>query len=92
MSATINRQDFTQPDNSKSKQNGTLSNVMLRKSNFSIGDKNHNPGDHYDSIYKKTMTGEFVQPPNRNENRSYKSSILVNSEGPLKYTTESNTK
>lgn len=53
---TINHQDYqgTQvPANVKAEQQ--ISNALLRKSHFSLGDKNQESKDHYNSTYTNTM-------------------------------------
>lgn len=74
---TINHQDYTGTQvNAGVKAEQKISNAMLRKSHFSLGEKNQESKDHYNSTYTNTMqpkTSKTEIAPNAN----YISSIAI---------------
>jgi hypothetical protein len=90
---SINHQDFTNPTKGNHRFGAKLDNALLRASHFSLGDKSQAPPDQYATTYSQTMIP--VQNPNpylKKENISFKSSVIINGDGPSPYLTENRAK
>lgn len=70
----------------------TINHNLLKKSNFTIGDPSQALNDHYDSIYKKTMTNISTAPTLKAENLNNKSSVIIKENVPMSYMTENKSK
>ncbi len=74
---SINHQDFQgQQKTSGAVSEQKISNAMLRKSHFSLGDKNQESKDHYNSTYTNTMQPK-ISKTEKVENVNFVSSIAI---------------
>ncbi len=74
---TINHQDYTGTQlNPSAKQDQMISNSLLRKSHFALGDKTQETKDHYNSTYTNTMQPKTAKTE-KVDNVNFVSSIAI---------------
>ncbi len=84
---TIQKQDYAPWDPSTARVP-----VNNRKSNFSLGDKSQAPLNPYETTYNTNMNHKPLPQSRGKENINFKSSVNINGEGPVDFTTESRAK
>jgi hypothetical protein len=90
---SINMQDYSDPKlNPSHLAQAKMDSVTLRQSHFSLGDRSQAPHNQYETTYGSTHNPKQPIVDKTKGNMTFKSSLIINGDGPTSYQTENRSK